>query len=173
MLTSESEARVRFWTRTRNTKHLFLSYARADRRPADRLVASLRAAGFVVWRDVADIRSGSHSQASIAEAIRQSEAVILVVSRRSMSSDFVRREVDVAVSARIRVIPLMLQAVPVPPELQLQLAGLQMIDLSKRFRSGVSRLPRDLEVSPRLETRLGATGPGGSSVGRWQAPESC
>ena len=68
---------------------LFLSYARADGDYAHRLAAALEHAGFIIWWD-ALIEGGEAYSRSIAEALEQADVVIVLWSKNSVESDWVR-----------------------------------------------------------------------------------
>jgi WD40 repeat protein len=62
-------------------RRVFLSYGRRDAKPlADRLALDLARHGFEVWQDVHQIRSGSDWQERIVDALRQSDAVVALLS---------------------------------------------------------------------------------------------
>jgi TolB-like protein/tetratricopeptide (TPR) repeat protein len=70
---------------------LFLSYARADRVIAEKLGSALRASGFEVWWD-ALIEGGAVFTNSIETALDAADAVIVLWSKTSVQSDWVRDE---------------------------------------------------------------------------------
>jgi TolB-like protein/Tfp pilus assembly protein PilF len=70
---------------------LFLSYARADRVIAEKLGKALSANGFEVWWD-ALIEGGAVFTNSIETALDAADAVIVVWSKTSVQSDWVRDE---------------------------------------------------------------------------------
>ena len=85
---------------------LFLSYARADRPRAERLVAALEKCGFELWWD-AKIEGGAQFAHSIDDALRRADAVLVLWSRDSIESDWVRDEAA-AGRDRHRLVPLSL-----------------------------------------------------------------
>ena len=70
---------------------IFLSYAHADRAKAQRLAAILEDSGFTVWWD-ALIEGGSRFANSIDEALSKADAVVVLWSKHSIDSDWVRDE---------------------------------------------------------------------------------
>jgi TolB-like protein/Tfp pilus assembly protein PilF len=70
---------------------VFLSYARADQARATKLAAALRKAGLNVWWD-ALIEGGTEYATSIEAALESCDAVIVVWSKASVGSDWVRDE---------------------------------------------------------------------------------
>lgn len=85
---------------------VFLSYARVDRRRAERLAAALSDAGLTVWWD-ALIEGGATFSKSIHAALQAADVVIVLWSRTSIESDWVRDEAAQG-RDRHRLIPLSL-----------------------------------------------------------------
>ncbi len=74
---------------------LFVSYSHADREFVDRLGDDLTEKGVRFWRDIHDMKSG-RIEKQIDRAIRQNPTVLLVLSKNSLSSDWVEHEVRTA-----------------------------------------------------------------------------
>ena len=91
---------------------LFISYARADREKVRPLVDALTAANYAVWWD-ALIEGGAAFALAIEDKLAAAEAVIVVWSVNSVTSDWVR---DEAVHARDRkhLVPITLDGTPSP-----------------------------------------------------------
>jgi TolB-like protein/Flp pilus assembly protein TadD len=104
---------------------VFLSYARPDRAQARKLAAALEHAGFTVWWD-ALIEGGAAFASSIAEALDKADAVIVLWSKSSAESDWVRDEAAQG-RERHRLVPLSLDGTKPP----LGFRQYQVIDLSK------------------------------------------
>jgi hypothetical protein len=116
---------------------IFLSYSRGDAQQADDWVANLEQFGYRVWIDRAGIRGGQQWMATIVRSIQEAQAVILLLSPNSARSDNVRREVDIAVQAKKRIIPVEIQATTIPGALLYQLAGVQLLQVWKVRRDGL------------------------------------
>ena len=87
---------------------IFVSYARSDGRDFARdLSARLRAAGFSLWRDLADMEGGRDWWQQIEEAIRAVEYLILVITPASLRSEYVRKEWRLARQEGRCVIPVL------------------------------------------------------------------
>ncbi len=76
---------------------VFVSHSHKDDALTTRLVADLRAAGVVVWVDVADMQHGDFMQ-RINEALTQCEWLVLVQTPNSLASPAVRTEVGAALN---------------------------------------------------------------------------
>jgi TolB-like protein len=103
---------------------LFLSYAHADQAKAQRLARALKKAGHTVWWD-ALIEGGSRFAQSIDQALETADAVLVLWSKQSVESDWVRDEAAQG-RDRHRLVPLSLDGT-LPP---LGFRQIQMIDLS-------------------------------------------
>lgn len=107
---------------------LFISYARADSRVVDQMVEQIEGAGHQVWIDRSGIQPGSQWSEIIVEAVESADLVLAILSINSVNSDNVRREIDLAVSAKKRIMPISIEEVEIPPALKYQLAGVQILD---------------------------------------------
>lgn len=103
---------------------IFLSYAHADRAKAQRLASILEQSGYVVWWD-ALVEGGSRFAKSIDEALDKADAVVVLWSKHSVESDWVRDEAAQG-RDRQRLVPLSLDGT-VPP---LGFRQIQVIKLS-------------------------------------------
>jgi TolB-like protein/Tfp pilus assembly protein PilF len=104
---------------------IFLSYAHADRAKAQRLAAILEQSGYTVWWD-ALVEGGSRFAKSIDEALDKADAVVVLWSKYSVESDWVRDEAAQG-RDRQRLVPLSLDGT-VPP---LGFRQIQVIKLAK------------------------------------------
>ena len=103
---------------------LFLSYAHADQPRAQKLAAALEQSGFTVWWDEL-IEGGTRYARSIDQALESADAVVVLWSKHSIESDWVRDEASHG-RDRQRLVPLSLDG-SAPP---LGFRQYQMIDLS-------------------------------------------
>lgn len=103
--------------------HVFLSYCSHDAaRFVEPFVRRLRDRGVRVWFDHGEIRPGdSLVQRIFGDGIGRADAVIVVLSRHSAASRWMRAEIDAACMRRIldgiRVVAVCLDLVPVPAAL--------------------------------------------------------
>jgi len=107
---------------------VFISYSRQDTKIVDHVVARLKSDGFEVWLDRENIKGGDLWRKQIVKAIHTSDAFLLMLSPNSTASDNVRKEVDLAESAKRRLFPFVLASVDLPEELLYQLSGVQWIE---------------------------------------------
>ena len=125
--------------------HLFISYSRRDTDVVNQLVNQLETAGYETWIDLEGIRGGDQWRRQIVEAVESADVFILALSKDSVTSINVRKELDLAEGKGLRVIPVEIKSVAIPAELKYQLVGLQRIDLVSDFDAGFVKLLEALE----------------------------
>jgi uncharacterized protein YjbI with pentapeptide repeats len=74
---------------------LFISYSHSDGTFVDKVEIQLNKKGIRFWRDIHDLKAG-RMEKQIDRAIRQNPTVLLVLSKHSLSSDWVEHEVRTA-----------------------------------------------------------------------------
>ena len=79
-------------------RRVFLSYAQTDRHLAQTLAKDLIAAGFAVWSD-REVMPGDNWARKIADALDESDAMVVIVSPAAAKSESVRREVEFALGS--------------------------------------------------------------------------
>lgn len=136
--------------------HVFLSYASADREQALAVADALEAAGVRVWIDRTGISGGESYAAAIGEAIRGCGALVLLCSAAAFASRNVRQEIALAWKHGRSILPLRLEPVEPPPELEYWLEAAQWVDALERSRTswltdvanGLRRLGVDVRPEP-------------------------
>jgi hypothetical protein len=91
---------------------IFLSYARQDQHCAERLAVVLSARGLSVWWD-RNIRAGRSYERVIEEALTEAQIVVVLWSRSSVESDWVRAEASYALDAN-KLLPLNIDGTRLP-----------------------------------------------------------
>ena len=146
---------------------VFLSYAREDIGKARPVASALEKAGHKVWWDP-HMRGGAEFSRVIEEALKAADAVVVLWSRSSVESPWVR---DEAAAGRDRglLVPVSLDGTEPP----LGFRQFHTIDLSRW--SGRGRVPRLAEIGSAIEGVVNrddqpvtaAPPPAGKSSGRW------
>lgn len=119
---------------------IFFSYSRKDTNQIEQLNDVLESANHEVWVDTQDIRAGAQWQTSIVQAIVESDFFLIALSQNSIKSDNVRRELVIAVNNKKKIIPVCIEEVELPYEMQYQLAGLQRINFYKDYHNELAAL---------------------------------
>jgi hypothetical protein len=101
---------------------IFISYSTKDKEFVDSLEKELRFNNFDVWRDKSDIHKGDSIPDKIFRAIRESDIFCAVISSNSLKSNWVNKELNVAVMLEIDygnpvVIPIQLEKVELPNQI--------------------------------------------------------
>jgi len=106
---------------------VFISYSHSDAHYVFPVLEGVAAGGYNIWYDHGiDINTAWSDE--IANAIVASEILVVFVSRNSMTSTFVRAEVEFALSKNVRVVPVYLEGMGVlPPGLALAFHSTQGI----------------------------------------------
>ncbi len=91
------------------SEQILISHSSKDNESAQRVKKVLEDNGFSCWLDNDNIPLGADFVSKIAEAMRNCEVVVVLVSKNSQDSDWVRNEVTEAKSQKKLVIPYMIQ----------------------------------------------------------------
>ena len=110
---------------------IFISYARKDRRIADKLSAELHRRGIEVWIDCDDIGGGDAWRAAISNAIRNCDAFLVLLTPRAVTSRNVAKELALAERHKRRIIPVMYEACEIPAGIDYQLMDLHWVDFAE------------------------------------------
>ncbi|MFZ4702955.1 MAG: TIR domain-containing protein, partial [Candidatus Methylumidiphilus sp.] len=129
---------MRIAARLTNTTNpvVFLSYSRADRAFAERLLADLEQAGHPCWLDTTDIPGGEVWIKAIAEGLERAYAVVTVVTEAANRSEWVRLEFLHAKQLGKPIIPLLTKDCLLP----WYMADRQAIPIEPDYDTGLSRL---------------------------------
>src|SRR5665213_383181 len=104
---------------------IFISYSRQDSEQAQLLTELLASAGLSVWIDKSGIEVATSWSGEIVDAIEGCKAFIVLLSTASTESTNVIKEVALASEKKKKILPLDLEPVPLPRDLQYHLAGIQ------------------------------------------------
>lgn len=127
-------------------RKVFISYSYNDKQFVDWLTKKLAAENINIWYDATDIKSGDAIKKKIAEGIEASSSIIVVISKNSVQSSWVKYEFNSALlynSTRqgIKIILVKLDDVSIPSDL----AAYPYHDLSKNKESGLALLLNEIK----------------------------
>jgi hypothetical protein len=102
---------------------VFLSHSSKDKSWVRVLAKRLTADGVVVWLDEAELNIGDSLIEKISIAIEEMEYVIAVISKNSINSNWVQKELNLAMTKeingrRVTVLPLLIQQCELPKALR-------------------------------------------------------
>jgi TolB-like protein len=120
---------------------IFISYSSHDREKAVSLAEELRACGTTVWIDQA-IDGAMQWSSEIAQALDECKALILLVSKSSLSSKNCAKEVTIAAESDKHILPIDLEDIALPREFKYHLAGLHRVPYSNKdlIRRAIEKL---------------------------------
>jgi hypothetical protein len=110
-------------------KDVFISYAKGDREWAEQVCAQLEEAGIGCWIAPRDIAPGVTWPAAITDAIRQCRAMIVVFSQHANESRQMAREVEVADSRHVPILPVRVEEIEPAGDMEYFLGNRQWFDL--------------------------------------------
>ena len=136
-------------TRPRRSARVFISHTQSDQTVATLLTDRLEKCGFDVWFAPADL-AGAARLSSIDEEIARADFVVVLLSKASVNSEWVKHEMHVALALALdgrplKVVPVVLDEVERPAAV----ADLVCIDLrSHHYETGLDQLVAVLEGRP-------------------------
>ncbi|HKQ53773.1 MAG TPA: toll/interleukin-1 receptor domain-containing protein [Pyrinomonadaceae bacterium] len=124
---------------------VFISHSSVDKPFVRRLAGRIKKAGFQIWLDEHELVVGDPLGKRIADALIEAKVVLVVVSASSVKSKWLRYELSLAtermVKGACRVIPIVIDDVPLPPEV----TGLIYSDFKSSFSFGIKGILTALE----------------------------
>lgn len=105
---TDSDESIVMWRKGRWMSDIFISYAEADRDIAEQIGVIIPGFGYSTWFYHRDFIPGVLHLETTKQQIELSSVVILLISRASLSSDFVFPEVLHAVAQRKPIIPVLI-----------------------------------------------------------------
>jgi hypothetical protein len=109
-------------------KTAFISYASEDETVAETICAYLERNGVSCWIAPRDVRPGSEYASEIIDGIKSSAVFVLVLSEHANTSEFVKREVERAVSKGKPIFPVRVREVVPSKSLELFISSAEWID---------------------------------------------
>ena len=125
--------------------YIFLSYSRKDSQFVEHLAEKLKQEGFDIWMDREGIVGGEDWGTEIVNAIDKADVYLVALSAQSVISPNVSKELRLAVEANKQIVPLDIESIPIPPQLRYWLVGLQRIDMTIDFDTGLAKVLRALD----------------------------
>lgn len=133
---------------------VFISYSHQDSKYADAIIKALKAANHDVWSDRGKLKAGDNLITKLNEGIKSSDAFILIISKYSLQSKWVKHEYstfalgDIS-SERTRVIPVLVDKSSVPQ----YLANRLYVDLSVGIERGINTILKSLTETDKKTTK--------------------
>src|SRR5271154_245297 len=150
-----------------SSKKVFISYVQEDGAVAYEIAAGLEAQGYSSWYYERDCPAGADYFEETHKAISDCEAMVIVISPRSLPSDQITREIGRAVESSKATFPLLLEVT------HDDYAHRRPGRHQAMAAANATRIPaeRVATVVPSLVAGLGAKGIQAHANGRWASAE--
>jgi hypothetical protein len=134
----------------RNTSHkspkVFLSYSKVDKDAAKRIASSLKKKGYLVWYDEWEIKVGDSIIEKITNGIVESDFLLVLLSKNSVESKWVREELNAAKMREINkrnvfILPILLDDCRIP----ILISDKKYADMRNSYRKGMADLLKTLK----------------------------
>ncbi|MCR5782732.1 MAG: TIR domain-containing protein [Clostridia bacterium] len=136
-------------------KYVFISYSTENIKEAELVREVLSDKGILCWMAPHSIPFGSNYSTEIFDAISDCFVFVLLLSKESMSSDFVSKELDLAVSNHKYILPVNLDGENQTNSFKFYLCNVQVIPIDNSLKQTAERLA-DFIIS-RNDTTKGKT----------------
>ncbi len=121
--------------------NIFISYSSKDVDIAIQIADDLIRHGCDVWIDRRGIDGGTKWASEISRAIRNCTYFLIILSRNSLASDNVRKEVELAAEDKKAFVPVRLEeAISIPDDFRYHLAGIQHVGMFANYQNGLNSL---------------------------------
>jgi TolB-like protein/Flp pilus assembly protein TadD len=145
---------------------VFISYSSADAALANRLCDAVEASGIPCWIAPRDVRAGEVYADAIVQAINACRAMVVLLSKTSLESSHVLREIERASSKKRSIIALRVGSFSLPPAFEYFLSASHWLDASDgRTDKAITQLIADLHGSARMPGAAAVDSPGADSPG--------
>ncbi len=114
--------------------NVFISYSRRDIEKAEMLRRLLEGFGFNVWLDLVGIAAGEEWPTKLAEAINESDVVLMLISRASVASEYCLKEIIFAKRKNKPIVGMRLDDSPLPDKIEFMLGDIQQVSLAEGQR---------------------------------------
>lgn len=119
-------------SRLSNSMRVFLSYSHKDRYIAQAIYSGCLKHDFKVFYDLESIRVGNDWTVSSTNALEEAAkhgCVVIIISENSVNSDFVVRELNLAVSQKAYILPIIVDDFKLPAQFMFHLSTFQKYHL--------------------------------------------
>lgn len=125
--------------------YIFLSYAHADKEIVDKIIVGLKQDMCRVWYDEG-LTPGESWNDDLAEHLKNAAVVVVVLTQSAIISQYVKAEINYAISKKIKLIPVFLEQIDLPAGLEMMLSSTQYLnlyneDINQQISGIISNLP--------------------------------
>ena len=128
---------------------IFLSHSSKDRFIIEPLARDLMQCGVKVWLDEAELELGDSLIERIGDAIAEIDYLGVVLTKNSVKSEWVKREVEIAINfeinqRKVKVLPLLFDSCKIPVFLSTKVYA----DFKKNYPIALKKLIKKLRAQP-------------------------
>ncbi len=127
-----------------NAHDIFISYKAEDYKAASRVRSELERNGLSCWMAPESIAGGSSYAKEIPQAIRQCRVLTVVLSRKTMSSIWVPKELDQALNQGKKIMPFMLEDFQLEGDFDFYLTAVQWYPAYQNMDKALGDMIRDI-----------------------------
>ena len=128
--------------------YIFISYSHKDHDKMDQIKASLSRLHMRFWYD-SGLHSGDDWNLVIAQRLEKAAVCLLLLSRESASSTYVKNELNFAQNHRIPIHTIMLESFEIPVDIELMVGRIQAIIMKEGYEQELfNALPPELIDQP-------------------------
>jgi len=131
---------------------VFVSYSAEDRKVAKELSSQLAEAGYEPWDRAEALFPGDNWALQNGKALQESDAMVVLISPKSMKSDWVRHEIEYALGSprfKGRLIPVVVKPTKDMPWILERFPMVQLAQgLPKATRQIIEYLKHGFELAP-------------------------
>jgi hypothetical protein len=133
-------------------KNIFISYSHKDKSFVDMLTKDFDTYKITYWLDEKELQIGDMLLRNLREGIDKSQFLLIILSKNSISSEWVQRELDLALNEEISkgVIKVLPAVIDKEIDLPSFLVGKIYADFSKDYRDGLKGILNKLGISPNI-----------------------
>ena len=121
---------------------VFISHSSKDSKFARAICSALESRGLSCWISSRDVGPGENFMDAIVRAIGAAKVMVLVFSENANNSDEIKREIVLASSAKVTIIPVRVEDVVPKGAFAYQMATRQWIDLFEDWEAQIERLAK-------------------------------
>jgi len=141
LVDSAEAAKIERHVSDKSRRVAFLSHSSVDKPFVRQLAADLKAAGIDVWLDEQRIRVGESIPEKISQGLAESDFFLLAVSRASVESEWVKKELNGALINEVQrrsvhILPLKLDDAKIPAPI----SDKKYADFSQSYKAGLQEL---------------------------------
>lgn len=127
-------------------KDVFISYKAEEADEANWVKSTLETNGISCWMAPSCIPGGSSYATEIPQAIRQSKVFVLILSAKAQSSQWVSREVDLAINEEKIILPFMLENCTLKDDFNFYLTNVQRYAAYENKVAAIEKMLKEIKA---------------------------